>query len=141
MIVRVLKEVRKEDNMYFKGCFWFIGNSVADILEGKYTLVCNKIICSYNGSVDRTRPTRKYETHESVWNENFAEQYGGVSYKYFPRGRVEVYNGKAYINLNSILNRPDIIDSIRKEYEIENLEERIGTPDTTQGSHYDFELK
>lgn len=82
---------------------------------------------------------RKNETHESVWNE-LSSKYGGVPYNYYPRGRVEVYNGVAYININSILNNPRIIDKIRHMYEIEKLPYHIGLNDLEQGSHYDFLL-
>lgn len=135
-----ITEVRKEDDFYFKGAFWIIADSVDDILCDNYQLVGNKILCSYEGKLDRTRETRNDETHESVWNQ-FKSKFNNVSYRYYPRGRVEVYKGKAYININSILNNPRIIDKIRKEYGIENLDYHIGLNDIDQGSHYDFELE
>ena len=135
----ILREVRKEDDYYYKGAFWVIADSVPDILTNKFTIDGSKILCSYKGKLDRTRETRKNETHESVWNE-ISSKYGNVPYNYYPRGRVEVYNGVAYININSILNNPNIIDKIRHIYEIEKLPYHIGLNDLEQGSHYDFLL-
>ena len=136
-----LNEIRKEDDLYFKGAFWVIADSVDNILTGNYELLCNKTICTYEGHLDRNRPDRKNETHEVIWNLEYKDKYNGVSYKYYPRGRVEVYNGKAYININSILNNPNIIDNIRREYGVEKLDYSIGLNDLAQGSHYDFELR
>lgn len=64
-----------------------------------------------------------------------------VEYDYYPRGRVSVYNGKAYININSICNTPKVIDSILSFYCIRDLDYEISYNDVNQGSHYDFKLK
>lgn len=138
--MKVLHEVRKEDDYYYKGAFWIIADSVSDILTNNFNIEGSKILCSYEGKLDRTRETRKNETHESVWK-YLAPKYNYVSYNYYPRGRVEVYNGVAYININSILNNPNIIDKIRQMYEIERLDYHIGLNDLNQGGHYDFLLK
>ena len=136
----ILNEVRKEDDYYYKGAFWVISDNVANILKGKYTIDGSKILCSYDGKLDRNRESRKNETHENVWK-TIASKYNNVPYNYYPRGRVEIYRGTAYININSILNNPNIIDRIRKLYGIEKLPYHIGLNDLDQGSHYDFLLK
>lgn len=140
MIIKQLNETRKEDDFYLKGAFWVVGESVHSILTNKFDIIGTKFICTFDGNLDRRRPNRKNETHEVVWK-NFSEKYNNVPYNYFPRGRVEIYNGMAYININSILNTPNIIDRIRKEYEILKLDYTIGLNDLEQGSHYDFLLK
>lgn len=137
-----ISETRKEDNLYFKGPFWVIASSVHNLLMGDYSLLCEKELCTYEGKLDRSRPNRKEQTHEQVWNK-FKSQYGtgNLPYNYFPRGRVEVYQGKAYININSLLNKPQIINDILKEYQIENLEYHVFAIDELQGEHYNFKLK
>ena len=138
--MKILHEVRKENDYYYKGAFWIIADSVYDILTNNFTIEGSKILCSYESKLDRTKETRKNETHESVWK-NLALKYNYVPYNYYPRGKVEVYNGIAYININSILNNPNIIDKIRQKYSIEKLEYHVGLNDMNQGSHYDFFLK
>lgn len=136
-----IAETRKEDELYFKGPFWVIANSVRDILIGNYVLLCDKELCTYEGEINRNRPNRKEQTHEQVWNK-YKSQYGTeLSYKYYPRGRVEVYKGEAFINLNSLLNTPKIINDILKEYQISNLNYHVFAIDELQGEHYNFELK
>lgn len=135
-----VSEVRKEDNLYFKGPFWVIADSIHDILIGNYVLLCEKELCTYEGKIDRSRPNRKEQTHEQAWKK-FKSNYYNLPYNYFPRGRVEVYQGKAYINLNSILNKPQIINDIIKEYQISDLEYNVFTIDELQGEHYNFLLK
>ena len=140
MKLQNLVETKIEDESYFKGPFWIVAYSIPDILLGNFSIVADKHLCTYEGELNRTRATRKFETHESVWKE-LKQQYNNVEYKYYPRGRVEVYKGTAYINIHSILNTPKIIDTIRKEYCIEKLPYKIGLNDVDQGSHYEYELQ
>lgn len=136
-----IAETRREDNLYFKGPFWVIANSVHDILIGNYELLCDKELCTYDGELNRSRINRKNQTHEQTWN-RFKSEYGtNLPYNYYPRGRVEVYKGVAYININSLLNTPKIINDILREYQISELEYHVFAIDELQGSHYDFELK
>lgn len=136
-----ITEVRKEDDFYFKGPFWVIAESVKDILSNSYNLLCDKELCTYEGKLDRSRPERKNQTHEAVWEKYKKNFNTDLPYNYFPRGRVEVYQGVAYINLNSLINKPKIINDILKEYEIESLEYHVYEIDNLQGSHYDYLLK
>lgn len=135
-------EVRKEDNFYFKGPFWVIADSVHSILMGDYELLCEKELCTYEGKLNRSRPERKEQTHEQVWK-RFQSKYGSgdFPYNYFPRGRVEIYQGQAYINLNSLLNTPKIVNDILKEYQISDLNYHVFAIDELQGEHYNFELQ
>lgn len=139
MKIKKLAEARKEDESYFKGPFWIIAKSIPDILLGQFEIEAKKYLCTYEGELNRTRPNRKFETHEAVW-QNIKNKYNNVSYKYYPRGRVEAYKGVAYINIHSILNTPKVIDMIRKTYCIEELPYKIGLNDVDQGSHYEYEL-
>lgn len=140
-----LNETKKEDDLYFNGCFWVIADSFEDIIHNKYTLLCNKYLVDFSGN--EVSPTPKNsKTHFSVWENNFKSQYPGKSYTYYPRGRVNIYNGKVYINLNSkLMLNPTILDNIYKEYQLQNFKwgtdiETAGI-DLIQGNHYDFELK
>lgn len=137
-----IQETRKEDELYFKGPFWVIADSVKNILSNSYTLLCDKELCTYEGKLDRSRPNRKEQTHEAVWNSKYKQELKtDLPYNYFPRGRVEVYQGVAYININSLLNTPKIINDILKEYGIAKLEYHVYPIDTLQGNHYDYLLK
>lgn len=140
MKFKKLNETKVEDDLYFKGPFWVIANSISDVLLGNCYPIGDKHLCTYEGELNRTRSTRKFETHETVW-ETMKHEYNNVSYKYYPGGRVEVYKGVAYININSILNTPKIIDTVRKEFGIEKLPYKVGLNNVEQGSHYDFELE
>lgn len=135
-----VSETRKEDNLYFKGPFWVVAEDVAHILSNDYVLVCDKELCTYDGQFDRTRPNRKNQTHEVAWEKHKATYGTDLPYNYFPRGRVEVYKGVAYMNLNSLLNTPSIINSIIHEYQIQDLEYHVYAIDELQGAHYDYLL-
>lgn len=137
--MKILKEVRKEDNNYFEGSFWIIADSVDKLLCGYFNIIGQKELTTYEGIRNRDRNV-KLLTHKQLWN-SYKKNYNNVCYDYYPRGRVSVYNGKAYININSICNTPKVIDSILSFYCIRDLDYEISYNDINQGSHYDFQLK
>lgn len=137
--MKILKEVRKEDNNYFEGSFWIIADSVDKLLCGDFNIIGQKELTTYEGIRNRDRNV-KLLTHKQLWD-SYKKNYNNVYYDYYPRGRVSVYNGKAYININSICNTPKVIDSILSFYCIRDLDYEISYNDINQGSHYDFQLK
>lgn len=42
--MKILKEVRKEDNNYFEGSFWIIADSVDKLLCGDFNIIGQKRI-------------------------------------------------------------------------------------------------
>ena len=137
--MKILKEVRKEYNNYFEGSFWIIADSVDKLLCGYFDIIGQKELTTYEGIRNRDRNV-KLLTHKQLWD-SYKKNYNNVYYDYYPRGRVSVYNGKAYININSICNTPKVIDSILSFYCIRDLDYEISYNDINQGSHYDFKLK
>lgn len=137
--MRILKETRKEGDSYFAGAFWIIADSVHEMLIGNFEIVGERLLTSFEGVRNRDREV-KLQTHQNLWKE-YGLNYKDKSYDYYPRGRVSVYNGKAYININSICNTPKIIDKIRKYYCVDKLDCVVTCNDIEQGSHYDFKLE
>lgn len=137
--MRILKETRKEDDSYFEGAFWIIANSVHEMLIGNFEIVGERLLTSFDGVRNRDREI-KLQTHQNLWSVYKAD-YENKPYDYYPRGRVSVYKGKAYININSICNTPKIIDKIREYYCVGGLECVVACNDIEQGSHYDFKLE
>lgn len=136
----ILKEVRKEDDLYYQGAFWLIGNSVKDIKTGNSFILGNKLSCDFNGKYLVAIESKNALSHKRIWTE-FSADYNNVPYNYYPRGRVSIYNGTAYIHIHHLFNQPDIIDKIISEYNLKKLEIEVETNDITQGFHYDFLLK
>lgn len=136
-----LYEVRKEDDLYYQGPFWIIADSFRDIQLGKFSLLGEKYLSDYGGNYKETNLSKSARTHKKIWDSKYKSQYGNVEYTYYPRGRVAIYQGTAYIHINSKCNIPSIIDTIVKEYSIDKLTLEIDLNDTYQGSHYDFQLK
>lgn len=137
---QMLTEVKKEDDSYFCGPFWITGKSFLDILKGEFNIEATKYLCNYNGDILNNSSSKSQKTHKKVWDK-LKSKYDGVEYTYYPRGRVSVYNGVAFIHINSKCNTPKIIDAIVKEYCLDKLSINIDLNDTYQGNHYNFELK
>jgi len=130
---------QQEDNFYYQGPFWIITNTFKDVHRGKFQIVGEKILCDYAGNY-LEKSSKSSKTHKKVWKE-YADSYNDVGYTYCPRGRVAIYEGTAFIHLNSKCNIPSVIDAIIEMYNLEKLEIELDFNDTYQGSHYDFELK
>ena len=135
-----LKEVRKEDNIYYQGAFWIIGDNVKYIKRGNFTIRGIQIPSTYDGEYLRSFVSKASLTHKRLWF-SYSNGFEDKPWNYFPRGRVAIYKGTAYIHLNSLFNQPDIIDKIIEMYKIRDLEIEIDLNDAYQGSHYNFLLE
>lgn len=140
--MKVLHEIRKEDDMYFNGVFWVVADSVKDVLKGNFKLIGKKFPVNFEGEYYTKQPA-KFMTHKHIWEDEFADKYNNVSFNYYPRLRCNVYQGQVFVNLHSLTNLPKVIDAITKEcnyYKLNNGYE-IDNNDELQGSHYNFLLK
>lgn len=140
--------VRKEDDIYYNTVFWIVAPTIRDILANKrdengkpkWEMVGLTFEVNYEG--EYLDPINKNDlTHKRIWAKEYANKYGQSDYTYYPRGRVNINNGVGYVNLNSKMNCPHIIDAIIEESNIGKLELELNFNDTCQGSHYDFKLK
>lgn len=138
--MRIIVATRKEDDYYYQGPFWIIADSFKDIHRGEFSLLGDRHLCNYAGEYVNDSTSKSAKTHKKLW-EQYASQYNNVDFAYYPRGRVAVYDGTAFIHLNSKCNIPSVIDAIVKMYNIDRLDIELDFNDTYQGSHYDFQLK
>lgn len=138
--MKFLNEVRKEDDLYFEGIFWVIADSVEEIYNGNYNIISEKFAVDYNGNLHADFDKANW-THQDVWNNKYAKDYSNVSYKYYPRGRVVIRNGKYWINVPKEIYLPDIIDNIVTEFNLGKLEANSAIKKSSSGNHYEFELK
>lgn len=133
--------VRKEDDLYYQGPFWIIAESFKDILRGDFKIIGEKYVCNYDGNYTDDKTSKNQKTHKYLWNNKYKLQYNQDDYTFYPRGKVSIYQGTAFIHINSRCNIPKVIDKIINDYNISKLEIEIDLNDTYQGSHYDFKLK
>lgn len=139
----ILKEVRKEYEIYFQGPFWIIADSQININKGKFEIIGEKIPVDFTGNYLNGMNGRKGSTsHKILWN-NYQNKYNNVDFNYFPRGRVRIVNGEVFIHLNSKVNNPKVVNSIVNFYDLQKLQNNINIEedDLLQGSHYNFLLK
>lgn len=128
-----------EEGLHYQGPFWIIADSVKNIHRNNFYLVGDTYPCNYNGEYIDNTTSKSQKTHKKLW-EKLKENYGNVEFTYYPRGRVAICDGTAFIHINSKCNIPGVIDSIVNMYHIGKLELEIDLNDVYQGSHYDFQL-
>lgn len=117
--MKILKESKTD---LYKGVFWVIDPSDYDKYKDYYYL----IPCDNDGNVlDSTfSPTAKSgltHNHERLWNMYNTKLTRKYPYNYFPRGRVEIKNGKATIWVNPMLNTEEFKKFITSEYNLIEL--------------------
>lgn len=132
---------RKEDELYYQGPFWIVAEKFIEIHRGHFELIGEKFACDYEGNYLKSDLSKSKRTHKKIWQEEYASEYGEEDYTFYPRGRVAICDGVAFIHINSKCNIPSVIDKIIQEYGISKLEIEIDLNDTYQGSHYNFKLK
>lgn len=133
-------ESRKEDDLYFEGAFWIIANSLEDIYAGNFEILSEKFLVNYEGKLQQEFDANTW-SHQKIWETKYTNKYQGKSYKYFPRGRIVVKNGKAYFNCPYEIYLPQVVDAVTKDFCIGKLEHIAATKSSENGSHYDFELE
>ena len=131
---------RKEDELYYQGPFWIVADTFKDVHRGRFIIIGDKLLCDYHGNYIDDTTSKSSKTHKRIWQE-YQSQYNDVDYTYYPRGRVSIYEGAAFIHLNSKCNIPYVINAITEMYNIGKLDIEIDLNDVYQGSHYDFKLK
>lgn len=120
--MKILHEVRKEDDYYYQGAFWIIGDSVEDILNGNYHLRCHEMLSDFYGNILDPIESKRSLSHQRLWNSKYKDlEHSDKPFNYYPRGRVGISNGIAYINLIEDCDTPKIIADIINEYEIGKL--------------------
>lgn len=124
-----------------KGIFW-----VCKDQEEKIRLITVKTPCDKNGTallpVYYTSKSGDNFNHKTEWKKLNRGVTCGHSYNYYPRGRVEVKNGKITLYANPILLKEDILLSIIQEFSLEEaVTQNILRVCADGSSHYQFQLE
>ena len=100
-----------------KGIFWMVGDE----------LVYERIPCDENGvpleplAVDAVSKSGSTYNHERYWGRLPGNITGGKDYKYYPRGRVEIANGRAKIYLNPEILNEDVEREIIEAFKLSGM--------------------
>lgn len=90
-----------EDSHLYRGIFW-----ITNVNDIESTKLYFQIPCDSNGDINDPlfimSPTMSSTNsdnynHERVWSQLSKDDTNGKSFNYYPRGRVEIYNGVAKI--------------------------------------------
>lgn len=131
-------EVKKEDDLYFQGDFWIKGTSVRDVIRGNFNLLYEKRQCDINGNDVNAVGSKNSLNHKNPRKSGSRKDQSDKSFDYYPRGRVSIDKGTAFIYIHPILNTPALIDAIIGEYGIDKLDVKVERNNAIPRSHYDF---
>lgn len=105
-------QILNEDSQLYKGIFWI--KDIDNIDDSKLYF---QIPCNSNGDVDIdsnidfTSKSGSNFNHKNTWNKLSKSYTDGKEFNYYPRGRVEISNGKAIIYAN-----PNIVNDELKNW-------------------------
>jgi hypothetical protein len=98
--------------MLYKGVFWYVENELLSFL----------IPCNESGEVigESEYPLNSKSggnyNHKLLWESLPKNITGGKAFNYYPRGRMEIKNGKASVFLNPDINEEDIQNKIVERF-------------------------
>ena len=96
----------------FKGIFWYV--------PGEHELIAIKVKCDNKGlaqeHINYSSKSGENFNHKTEWLKLPKSITKNYRYNYYPRGRVEIRNGKATIFFNPVLNRFDIHELIAEKF-------------------------
>ena len=112
----------------YKGIFWFTGDGLLTV----------KVLCGGDGrpleAADFSAKSGENFNHRAEWAKLPGSTTAGLPFDYWPRGRVEIKNGRAVIFLHPSLNQERALRTIRREF---RLDEGIAVRIVSDGSaHY-----
>lgn len=120
-----------------KGIFW-----CANFDTECPKLITVSVACDKNGNskepVQFSSKSGDNFNHRLEWEKLDRTVTAGQPFNYYPRGRVEIKNGKAIVFLNPILNKDCIVSKVMDEFGL-RTEELTGVRIKSDGSnHYHF---
>lgn len=104
--------ILKEDRQLYRGIFW-----ITDIDDYWNSKLYFQIPCNSNGDIDdmnfQIQPTMSSTgsnnyNHERVWKTLSKKETNNNPFNYYPRGRVEIFNGIAKVFHSPYLNQEEL---------------------------------
>ena len=120
-----------------KGIFW-----CANFDTERPELITVSIACDKNGNSNEpvqfsSKPGNNFN-HQLEWERIDRKITKGQSFNYYPRGRVEIKNGKATVFLNPILNKECIVSKVIDEFGLRTEELNSVRIKSDGSNHYHF---
>ena len=121
-----------------KGIFWCIDADTPDP-----HLITVSVSCNADGDADSSAvfssKSGENFNHKAEWEKLDKSVRNGFAYNYYPRGRVEVKNGKATIFLNPDINQEHILRLVFETFELRLSDELKTVVVKSDGSrHYQY---
>ena len=109
-----------EDSQLYKGIFWITDLEDVD-KNDLYFQIQVDFLGNIDPSVDRIRLNSKNNdnyNHKNLWNDLSSRQTHNKPFDYYPRGRVEITNGKAVIYANPNICTGEVVDWIKDKFNL-----------------------
>ena len=115
----------------YKGVFWKTENG----------FIAVKVKCDRDGvrlePAEYSSKSGENFNHKLEWNKLPRSVTGGKPYNFYPRGRVEIKNGKATVWLTPALNDEETVSKIKSEFGFDGEELTVAVkPDNSK--HYEY---
>lgn len=99
----------------YQGYFWIIGESKKEIRKGNFHLLGQKLPCDENGKSYRGQLLNHCQLFSKFSNKL------NNQLDYYPRGKVIIYSGRAFILISDSIKCPAVLDRIKELYNLYSL--------------------
>ena len=110
--------VKEERERMKKGLFWFIDRNADPPKFITVSADCDATGNALDSTVHFSSKSGANFNHAAEWQRLPKEVTQGKPYNYYPRGRVEVRDGKVTIFLNPVLNEERIVRAIKDAFDL-----------------------
>lgn len=95
-----------------KGLFWWTGER----------LLCVHFPCGADGNtLGAAAPLADWNNHRRAWARLPKDVTQGKAFDYYPRGRVELRQGRAYLFLSPLLCREEVVLRVKDAFGLDQL--------------------
>lgn len=124
-----------------KGIFWCRNHRLDDPELIVITAECDQNGNTLQSGVTFSSKSGDNFNHRTEWKKMDRKTTAGKPFDHWPRGRVEIRNGKATVYLNPELNREEIVEKVMQVFELQNSETIRSVRIISDGSsHYKYRV-
>lgn len=114
-------KVLSEDTALYRGIFW-----IKDIDNVQGSGLCFRIPCDSNGSIiadfeipqSMSSKNGDNYNHKNVWGTLSGRETDGKPFDYYPRGRIEIRNGKAVVYVSPHIPQNDLKEWLADKFNL-----------------------
>lgn len=113
--------ILKEDSQLYRGIFWITDINNIDNSELYFQIPCDSygnLDDEFSMDINRSSKSEDNYNHKKVWSTLSSKLTNNKPFNYYPRGRVEINNGKAIVYCSPWLDIDELKDWVTDKFNL-----------------------